>query len=44
MSHDKKFSAGKNRWVLPAGIGSAVVRKGIPEAAVRAAVQSVMEG
>ena len=44
MSHDKKWSVGRNRWVLPTGIGRAVVRVGVPERVVRAAVGGVMEG
>lgn len=44
MAHDKKWFSGKNRWVLPAGIGRCAVRPGVPESAVRAAIRGVMEG
>jgi 3-dehydroquinate synthase len=32
---DKKVQAGKVRWVLPAGLGSAVVRNDVPKSLVR---------
>ena len=44
MSQDKKWAAGKNRWVLPVGIGRCVVRSGVGEGTVRAAIASVLEG
>lgn len=44
MSHDKKWFTGRNRWVLPTGIGRAVVRAGVPEPAVRAAIRNALEG
>ncbi|MBI3322792.1 MAG: 3-dehydroquinate synthase [Candidatus Omnitrophica bacterium] len=44
MAHDKKWFTGKNRWVLPVGIGRCVVRAGVPEPVVRAAVRAALEG
>ncbi len=44
MAHDKKWFSGKNRWVLPAGIGRCAVRSGVSERSVRAALRDVMEG
>ena len=44
MAHDKKWFTGKNRWVLPTGIGRCAVRAGVPERMVRAAIQSALEG
>ena len=44
MAHDKKWVGTANRWVLPTGIGSAVVREQVPERVVRAAVKLVLEG
>ncbi len=44
MSHDKKWSGGENRWVLPVGIGRAVVRRDVPPRIIRAAIQHRMEG
>jgi 3-dehydroquinate synthase len=32
---DKKVRAGKVRWVLPLGVGQAVVRDDVPETLVR---------
>ncbi len=43
MAHDKKWTR-TNRWVLPVGIGRAVVAEGIPERVIRPAVESVLEG
>ncbi len=43
MEHDKKWSWGKNRWVLPTGIGRVVVRQGIPAATVRSVVNRLWE-
>lgn len=40
MAHDKKWAAGKNRWVLPTGIGRCTVRQGVPERIVR---ESILE-
>lgn len=44
MAHDKKWFAGRNRWVLPTGIGRCTVRAGVPERAVRAAIRAALEG
>ncbi len=44
MAHDKKWFTGKNRWVLPSGIGRCVVRSNVPERAVRAAIRKALEG
>jgi 3-dehydroquinate synthase len=38
--HDKKVRAGRVRWVLPTQIGSATVTDDVPEALVRAVVES----
>ncbi len=35
MKHDKKFVNGKNRFVLPTAIGTAVLKEGIDEAVIR---------
>ena len=43
QSRDKKFIHGKNRFVLPAGIGRVVVKEGIPERLVKEAIQSLYE-
>ena len=43
LQHDKKFIHGKNRFVLPVGIGKVVVKEGIPETMVRESVQSLYE-
>lgn len=42
MSHDKKWSVSRS-WVLPAGIGRAVVVKSVSDPMVRAAIQDVLE-
>lgn len=44
MAHDKKWARGRNRWVLPAGIGRCVVLDRVPERVVRDSIRSVMEG
>ena len=44
MAHDKKWAAGKNRWVLPERIGRCVVRPAVPERIVRASILAVLEG
>ena len=44
MAHDKKWAAGKNRWVLPDRIGHCTVRSDVPERVVRAAILRVLEG
>ena len=44
MSHDKKWFAGKNRWVLPERIGRCVVRQGIPQRVVERSIREVMGG
>ncbi len=38
--HDKKVSAGRVRWVLPTTIGSVTVRDDVPQALVRAVLES----
>jgi 3-dehydroquinate synthase len=38
--HDKKVHAGRVRWVLPTEIGSATLTDDVPEALVRAVVES----
>lgn len=40
---DKKVQAGKVRWALPTGIGSATTRNDVPEALVRMAINSSRE-
>lgn len=42
QTHDKKFSGGKNRFVLPVGIGNVVVKEGIAEKIVAKAIKSRM--
>ncbi len=44
MAHDKKWDVGRNRWVLPTGIGKAVVRRGIPGSIVKRVIQETVEG
>jgi len=44
MSHDKKWGVGRNCWVLPVKVGRAVVRRGVPDDIIRAAMRTVMEG
>lgn len=44
MSHDKKWSFGKNRWVLPTRMGRVVVKDGVPDRIVRQTIRSLMEG
>lgn len=44
MSHDKKWSVAKGRWVLPAGIGQSLVQDGVPDALVRSEISCLMEG
>lgn len=44
MAHDKKWSTGKNRWVLPDRIGHCAVRQGVPARVVNAAILRVLEG
>ena len=44
MAHDKKWTKGKNRWVLPDRIGRCVVRQDVPERAVNAAILRILEG
>ncbi len=43
MAHDKKWTSGRNRWVLPVAIGRCVVRRDLPERIIRAAAGSVLE-
>lgn len=40
QAYDKKFSGGKNRFVLPVGIGKAVVKEDIAEKIVAKAIKS----
>ncbi len=42
QAHDKKFSNGKNRFVLPVRIGKVVVRENVPEAVIVKAIKSRM--
>jgi len=35
LSHDKKFIAGKNRFVLPVRIGKVIIRQGIPVSMIK---------
>lgn len=44
MSHDKKWSVARGRWVLPVGIGRGVVKSGIPDALVRFNILNLLEG
>jgi len=39
LGHDKKFIGGKNRFVLPAGIGRVKTVKGVPENIVKNAIK-----
>jgi len=38
LLHDKKFIRGKNRFILPAGIGKAEIAEAVPERVVREAI------
>lgn len=40
QAHDKKFSGGKNRFVLPCSIGKVVVKEDIPEEIIIRAIKS----
>ena len=42
QKHDKKFSGGKNRFVLPLGIGKVVVREALPQGIITKAIKSRM--
>lgn len=42
QAHDKKFSGGKNRFVLPVRIGKVVVRENIPEQIIVKAIKTRM--
>lgn len=42
QEYDKKFSGGKNRFVLPLGIGRVVVKEDIPPRLIRAAIRARM--
>ncbi|MBN2097250.1 MAG: 3-dehydroquinate synthase [Candidatus Omnitrophica bacterium] len=42
QAHDKKFSAGKNRFVLPVAIGKVVVKEDIPQQVIDKAIKSRM--
>ena len=42
QAHDKKFTGGKNRFVLPVGIGKVVVKENIPQAIIAKAIKSRM--
>lgn len=44
MAHDKKWAAVPGRWVLPTGLGRAVVRDGVGEALVKSVVAGMREG
>ena len=39
LSHDKKFVKGKNRFVLPVGIGKVRIAEGVPEKIVKKAIE-----
>jgi len=39
MAHDKKFKAGKNRFVLPVQIGKVKIWEGIPESIIQRAIK-----
>ena len=39
LARDKKFLDGKNRFVLPVGIGKVVVKKGIPKNIIRRVIE-----
>ncbi|MFA4992259.1 MAG: 3-dehydroquinate synthase [Candidatus Omnitrophota bacterium] len=41
--HDKKFTRGKNRFVLPAKIGKVIVRENIPESLIRKSIAILYE-
>ncbi|PIQ82050.1 MAG: 3-dehydroquinate synthase [Candidatus Omnitrophica bacterium CG11_big_fil_rev_8_21_14_0_20_64_10] len=41
MSHDKKWSAGVQRWILLTGIGRAAVRRDVPVRLVRSVVRGL---
>ncbi len=43
QAHDKKFTRGKNRFVLPVRIGKVVVKEGVPEEIIVRAIKSRME-
>jgi len=43
QSRDKKFIHGKNRFVLPVGIGRTMVREGIPMRLVKEAIENLYE-
>ena len=42
QAHDKKFSGGKNRFVLPCRIGKVLVKENVPEAIITKAIKSKM--
>ncbi|MBI3333267.1 MAG: 3-dehydroquinate synthase [Candidatus Omnitrophica bacterium] len=44
MSHDKKWQAGRNRWVLPTGIGRVLVRRDVPERIIRSVIEELRAG
>ncbi len=39
LGHDKKFIRGKNRFVLPAGIGNVKIVEGVPEKIIKKAIE-----
>jgi len=41
QAHDKKFSGGKNRFVLPVRIGKVVVKENVPEAVIAKTIKSM---
>lgn len=44
MEHDKKWVRGRNRWVLPTGIGRCTIRQGVPAPVVRAVIENLLQG
>jgi len=44
MSHDKKWFTGRNRWVLPTGIGRCTVKENIPAHVITKAIRGAWEG
>lgn len=40
QAHDKKFSSGKNRFILPVSLGRVVVRENIPKTVIVKAIKS----
>ncbi len=44
MEHDKKWAQGRGLWILPAGIGRCIVRRGVPVTVVQAAIRELWKG